>query len=765
MSDKPLRVMWLLNHTSARKFEVPMLKRIGVKEIFLPKKYLPDIEFRSASVTYEEDASLTIPADDLAVLNEQDWYCSPSKQAWDIANKHFDVLFFIFYKPEILTSIANNFKGVALWRTYGVAQGVTYDSILKMMSPNEGVYKFKSMGRRIWFAEAYPHLHKVEPDYIARRRLYLPLGLANTEVNDRWTGGDAKIFFVCPNIATNDYYEKVYNDFKKSFGDLPHAIGGTQAIDPGKPNVLGFVPQEVHERNMREFRLMFYHSTEPNHIHYHPFEAVRAGMPLVFMAGGLLDRLGGKGLPGRCKTIEDARRKIKRLLDNDRGLIEEICKSQLVLLDPMRADNCVEAWQDGMHAVVEDLQAGRENQPALITRKKRIAVIIPVGYRGGTLRAAKLLAQAISVGSRQFGEDAEVVLLHLDDRTLYPDEEFDDLPDGIVRRPYAWVALDGIEARRAMRFAGHEGWEPQSLLYISPSDGVADLLDCDLWIVVSDRLSMPLLPLRPYFLMVYDYLQRYVSIMPPGADQTFLAAARRAAGVMVTTGFTYRDALQYAGVPADKLFKLPMLAPAYSALELAQDQNVEEKKYFIWTTNAAAHKNHEHAIEALKIYYEELGGQLKCIVTGVNTAGLMKNPPPHLQKSAELFKSSKILKKRVRWLGELGEGSYRETLAGAAFLWHAGSMDNGTFSVVEAAAFGVPALSSDYPAMREMDVQFSLNLEWMDASRPRNMASMLRSMEATWEKRKDLLPTADILAKQSIDELAGEYWKVVRECL
>lgn len=763
MSGKPLRVMWLLNHTSARKFEVPMLKQAGVDEIFLPKKYVADIEFRSASVSWEEDANLTIPADDLAVLNEQDWYRSPSRQAWDIANRHFDVLFFIFYKPEILTSIANHFHGAALWRTYGVAQGVTYDSILKQISPNEATYKTKSLGRRLWFAEAYPHLHEVEPEYLARRRLYLPLGLIDTRVNARWSGNDKKIFFVCPNIATNPYYANVYNEFRKSFGSFPHVVGGMQAIDPGHADVLGFVPQEVHERNMREFRLMFYHSTEPNHIHYHPFEAIRAGMPLVFMGGGLLDRLGGKGMPGRCATIEEARKKVRRILDDDRALIEDICRTQVTLLEPMRAENCVEEWRRNLRLVVEDLEAGRRSQPVTTNRKKRIAVIVPVGYRGGSLRGAKLLAQAIHVGSRRFGEDADVVLLHLDDRGLYPEEEFDDLPEGIVRRPFNWKTMDGVEATRAMRFAGHEGWEPASLHYILPDDGVADLMDCDVWIVISDRLSMPLLPLRPYMLMVYDYIQRYVPIMSPGADHMFLAAARRATRVMVTTEFTYRDALQYAGVPEDRLSRLPMLAPAYTGFAPMDADRGND--YFLWTTNAAPHKNHERALEALRIYYEELDGQLACIVTGVNTAKLMKEPPPHLEKSANLFKASKLLKKRVRWLGELGEGSYRKTLAGAAFLWHAGSMDNGSFSVVEAAAAGVPALSSDYPAMREMDAQFSLHLAWMDATRPRSMATALKTMESAWRQRKSHLPSAEILAKQAVGELAGEYWKVVRECL
>ena len=52
----------------------PMLKSIGITEIFLPKIIPADHNFRSASVDFSEDGNLTIPADDLAILNGADWY-------------------------------------------------------------------------------------------------------------------------------------------------------------------------------------------------------------------------------------------------------------------------------------------------------------------------------------------------------------------------------------------------------------------------------------------------------------------------------------------------------------------------------------------------------------------------------------------------------------------------------------------------------------------------------------------------------------------
>ena len=59
----------------------------------------------------------------------------------------------------------------------------------------------------------------------------------------------------------------------------------------------------------------------------------------------------------------------------------------------------------------------------IIRGKSRIAVILPDVYQGGTFRGAKMLAQAIELGSRQAGQDVEVVLAHLDDSARYPDDE------------------------------------------------------------------------------------------------------------------------------------------------------------------------------------------------------------------------------------------------------------------------------------------------------------------------------------------------------
>ena len=80
-------------------------------------------------------------------------------------------------------------------------------------------------------------------------------------------------------------------------------------------------------------------------------------------------------------------------------------------------------------------------------------------------------------------------------------------------------------------------------------------------------------------------------------------------------------------------------------------------------------------------------------------------------------------------------------LGEARFLWHPTQIDNGSFSVVDAAHLRIPALSSDYPAMHEIDDQFGLGLAWSPSDDPRRMASALKWMEDNVEERRSLLPS------------------------
>ncbi|WP_225115744.1 glycosyltransferase [Bradyrhizobium sp. BRP22] len=734
-----------------------MLKRVGIQEIFLPKKIPSDPSFRSGSVDWSEDEKLTIPKEDLAILNAADWYDDPGVDAWRIANKHFHLLFFIVLKARFFRSMVRHFDGAKVWRTYGLlGRQQSYGRILSMLEWREGPILSPRAAKSVWFGQAYNHLAEIEPPWLAERAIYLPAGLQDTNIRDDWTGRDRRILFVCPDLGLSEYYREIYRRFEQTFGGLPYAVAGAQPIRIQDDHVLGYVSSEEHLQNLRSFAVMYYHSSEPNHVHYHPFEAVRAGMPLVFMGGGLLDRLGGLGLPGRCKTSEEARRKIERILAGDKQLIGQIRASQAVLLDTMNVEHCAPRWRSAIELI---LKRTEERSTAPIIRKKRIAVILPVAYRGGSLRGAKLLASAVAIGSQQFGSPVDVIFGHLDDPTSYPDREFDDLPGHIERRAYQWRTLSQGEALRACAYAGGEGTLTHAT-YAVPDDGINQFFDCDLWIFVSDRLQFPVLPVRPHLLMIYDYLQRYVPIMDEKANQQLIDRAHAAEAVLVTTEFTANDARQFAGLPASKVRKVPLLVPTFgSGDSLTRGGGPPSSAYFIWTTNLAPHKNHRNALEALRIYYEEYDGRFECHVTGVDTDKLFARNSPHLVAAREVYSASRAVKANLKMEGDLPDSIYRRKLRDAAFLWHPGLIDNGTFSVVEAASFGVPALSSNYPAMREIDRQFELGLIWSEAVDPVDMAGKLKQMETVQHST----PRPEAFARHCLDRSAGAYWQVIQE--
>ncbi len=762
MTDHPLRVMWLLNHTTAREFEVPMLKRLGVTEIFLPKRIPADPSFRSASVDFSEDKYLTIPPEELAVLNATDWYNEPSPAAWQIANRYFDIAFFILLSARFLGGITRNFSGAKIWRTYGLG-GLTYGEMLRWLSQRKGM-PWPHDDRNIWFGQAYEHLSKAEPEVLRNKSVFLPAGMRDTEISEGWTGEDKRILFVCPDLAFNDYYSRVYDKFKETFVGLPYVVGGSQPVQVDDPHVIGFVPRDEHERNMRRLRVMYYHSAEPNHIHYHPFEAVKAGMPLVFMGGGILDRFGGLNLPGRCTSFEEARSKVERILGGDLALCAAIRKSQSRLLEPLTEKYAEPHWRAGLSLVREKLNDTRALVGTQDRRKRRIAVILPVPYRGGTLRAAKLVASAIESGARSAGrDDVEIVFGYPSSLDASPGNS-DGLPKSIKRRPFQWRILSLEEAERTAAYAGLQGVIfPQS--YQAPDDGINQFLDCDLWVIVSDRLNLPLLPLRPHLLVVYDYLQRYEPVMDDQTLRNLVQRAHAAEAVVVTTKFTARDARQFAGLPAKSIRLAPMLAPEFANTGLPSNPK-GTSSYFIWTTNLGIHKNHLNAVEALRLYYEQYRGSLRCKLTGVETGKILEERSSrHLRDFGDVLKASTLLRKRLKIEGELPDAAYRDVLRGAAFLWHPAKVDNGSLSVVEAAHYGVPSLSSDYPAMREIDEQFELHLAWMDPDDPQDMALRLWEMEKELENPQRRRPSKDRLAKQSLVHLAPAYWAIVEDYL
>ncbi|MCO6391112.1 hypothetical protein GTW25_08735 [Aliihoeflea aestuarii] len=470
-----------------------MLKSIGFNEVFTPKIYPDDPNFRSASVDWEHDQYLTIPADDLAILNATDWYKGGNRRSWELASRYFDVAFVMLYRPDTFEAAQKHFEGQVLWRTFGLSNGNTYSSILSSHPFYEPAYaSIRKLYGRFWFAEAYDHLHEVEDRYLRSKAVFLPLGMnsASRPRPEEWTGTDRRTLFVCPDVNFNPVYEEIYRKFRRDFPNLPCVIGGAQSIAVDDDRVLGYLPYDEHLRNMKQLRVMFYHSTEPTHIHFHPFEAIVAGMPLIFMGGGILDRFGGKKLPGRSATIREARKKLDRILAGDEKFIREVRESQHILLEPMKPENCRAAWEVGMAKV---LSSANSPQAVKETKAVRIAILT----EPSDLQVAEQAADLIVNGAREAGRSIKVVIgirraAGAGINRLEPQSRY-------ATRDFGWEATDAQHVNRAMHY-GRAFSRPRHDRYVFPNDGMNNFLDCDIWVLANGELKHTPVPLRPLIL-------------------------------------------------------------------------------------------------------------------------------------------------------------------------------------------------------------------------------------------------------------------------
>jgi glycosyltransferase involved in cell wall biosynthesis len=245
--------------------------------------------------------------------------------------------------------MVSHFKGRILVRVFGREAPHNYTEYLGQLGQGGFWKRVWQIQNRFWFTPSYDSITDIEGKLLRDRAVSLPLALPDRILRSphRWQGTDRRILFICPRIGSApEYYGRIYQDFKEHLGHLPHIVGGHQPVPVDDPAVMGFVSDEEMQRWFRDLRVMFYHSREPRHLHYHPLEAVAYGMPLIYMKGGLVEAYMGKDKPGACDTYAEAEEKLRRILDGDEDFVRSVIESQSPLLDTFRPDYVRRMWEE-----------------------------------------------------------------------------------------------------------------------------------------------------------------------------------------------------------------------------------------------------------------------------------------------------------------------------------------------------------------------------------------------------------------------------------
>ena len=342
----PRRVAWLLTHAALRSAEVPVLRSLGC-EVWTQKAFPDTAAYRSCRADMGWDTHLTLPADELALLNGFDFYTQPiTDTIADILNRRFDLVVidgFALKARETLT----RFRGPVLMRAFGIAHPNSYSAVFFKHNLPGLASVIRSNYDRFHFGAFYEPVIPHEVPLLSNRGFHLPITLPSGAWarEGTWTGGDPSVFFVCPSINSHPECRNIYDNFKAHFGDLPHVIAGRQTDPVDDPRVRGFMEADEYAEKFRTAALMFYHSTEPRHLHYHPVEAMASGMPVVYMRGGLLERFDNGSQAGACDTFAEAREKAKRILAGDTDLVTQIRESQQTVLARWRPEVAREGWK------------------------------------------------------------------------------------------------------------------------------------------------------------------------------------------------------------------------------------------------------------------------------------------------------------------------------------------------------------------------------------------------------------------------------------
>ena len=340
------RVAWLLNHSTLRGFEVPLVRSLGL-EVYT-SKLLPQDDYLSCSSDYDDDFYSTLPESVLTCLNSHNFYeDSFTPQVAHYLNTYCDVVIAAAF-PRLLTELVRHYKGRILIRVFGREAPYNYSDYFKTLDGGDLWSRLAEISHRFWLAASYVTIPEIEDSLLKTRSVILPVGIPKMYIPDKffWQGTIKKVLFVCPKIASSAfYYGKIYEEFKANLGDLPYLVAGHQPNRVNDPNVIGFASDDIYRTYFKDLALMFYHSREPRHLHYHPLEAIASGMPVIYMRGGLMERFGGQEQPGACNDYYEAREKIQRILDGDDEFIKVIQESQLEILKLFKWGYIRNEWQ------------------------------------------------------------------------------------------------------------------------------------------------------------------------------------------------------------------------------------------------------------------------------------------------------------------------------------------------------------------------------------------------------------------------------------
>ncbi|MCS6976155.1 MAG: glycosyltransferase [Gemmatales bacterium] len=312
-----------------------------------------------------------------------------------------------------------------------------------------------------------------------------------------------------------------------------------------------------------------------------------------------------------------------------------------------------------------------------------------------------------------------------------------------------------LERATAMRF----GSEVVSRLGNRPEpffcffSGAAEAaLAADVWLALSDRFPLPLLPARPYAVVVHDMIHRHV-------PEAFHAAyfrnlhrgvwptLRHAEAIITTSEPTKSDVLAEYDLVPERVVVVPVACEPHRRFGSLPSGLVPlpRRDFILNVTNASPHKGADLMLEAYAELKRRLGPWTPLLVLcGINTQYLSarhRQPGPAFwERCRQLQRSLGLVERQdVVFLGPVTDMELKDLYCRCQVVVNAARYDNGTYCLIEAAWFGKPTVSTCYPGVESLVERFGLPVRFAAGHDPETLADALTSALACGEMTSEQL--------------------------
>jgi glycosyltransferase involved in cell wall biosynthesis len=378
----------------------------------------------------------------------------------------------------------------------------------------------------------------------------------------------------------------------------------------------------------------------------------------------------------------------------------------------------------------------RDVTPAIPRDSRRsVFLFLQIAYAGGVWEATKELVQELVAINRERGRLKLTLGIHDQQQDTRALEHLGE------HLRLERLRLNPIDRADVQRMVGKTPeWLAQrpehSFCFFSGAARVA--LEADAWLALVDRFPLPLLPARPYGVLVYDMIQR---VVPEAFDAVFFQSMKMGTAptikaarlVLTTTPQTRADVLAEYGLDPAQVVLAPLAcnpARRFGGLK-AKAVPAARVPFLLNTSNLSRHKG----IDVLLRGYARLRQHVKdcpqLVVCGVDTErfttrAARANEPSECRKVWRLMAELGLREGRdVLFLGLVQDSELLDLYQRCEAVINAARYDNGSFLLVEGAHFGCRCVSSLYPAVDYLCRRYQIPVQFFPAGDSDALAQIL----------------------------------------